>query len=150
MRTAHSIPSLTSKPRPLARAVRWALLLGATLCLAGCASLRPDAPTQVRQLATERWQALLAGQHEKAYEMAVPSYRKLKTLDDYRFNLMSLPVRWKSAQVLRADCEEKRCKVTVRVVSELRMPGRFRGDLDSAMDEIWVFEDGQWWMFETR
>lgn len=126
------------------------VMLVAALGSSGCASLQTDPPTRVRQLATERWQALLAGKYEKAYEMAVPSYRKIKSLDYYRLNTMAVPVKWKSAEVVRADCEEKRCKVTVRVTSELRMPGRFKGDLDSALEETWVLEDGQWWMFETR
>ena len=138
----------SEKSRPLKRVA--GVLLAASLALSGCASLQTDPQTRVRQLATERWQALLAGKYEKAYEMAVPSYRKIKSLDYYRVNTMSVPVKWKSAEVVRADCEEKRCKVTVRVLSELRMPGRFRGDLDSALEETWVYEDGDWWMFETR
>ena len=53
--------------------------LGAVLAaglLAGCASLAPAPPEeQVRARATERWQALVAYQMDKAYAFTTPAYR---------------------------------------------------------------------------
>lgn len=149
MSTMETLTPINSR-RALVQRHPAALLIAICLTLSGCASLLPDPSSKVRQLATERWQALLAGQYERAYEMAAPAYRKAKSLDYYRLNIQGVPVKWKSAQVLRADCEEKRCKVGIRLVSELRIPGRYRGDLETSLEETWVLEDGHWWMLETR
>jgi len=130
---------------------RLALSLACVLSFAavGCASLLPAPEETVRKLATQRWQTLLAGKFDQAYEFATPGFRKLRTVDFYRTNRSAVPVKWVSAEVLRVDCEPARCKVTVKVVSEPRVPG-FRKllNLESGIEEVWVLEDGQWWMFE--
>jgi len=121
----------------------------ASALLSGCASLQSTPEETVQKLSNQRWQHLLARNYEKAYAMAVPSYRKLKSFDYYRDNMLAVPVRWKSAEFVRAQCGPQTCKVTVKVVSQLMLPTRFKGPLESAFDETWVFEDGQWWMYEA-
>ena len=120
-----------------------------SFALVGCASLRPAPEETVRKLATQRWQALLAGKFDQAYEFATPGFRKLRSVDFYRTNRSAVPVKWVSAEVMRVDCESARCKVTVKVISEPRVPGfRKLPSLESGIEEIWVQEDGQWWIFE--
>lgn len=123
-------------------------LLAGSMALSGCAALKPDPQLQVRQLATQRWQALLAGKFDQAYEFAVPSFRKIRSLDYYRVNLASVPVRWLSAEVIRVDCEALRCTARIKLTSEPRVPN-FRGTkLETGLDEVWVQENGQWWVVE--
>jgi len=131
------------------RRLALSLVCVVSFALAGCASLRPTPEEEVRKLATQRWQALLAGKFEQAYEFATPAFKKLRTVDFYRTNRAAVPVKWLSAEVLRVDCEAARCKVTVKVISEPRVPG-FRKplNLESGIEETWVQEDGQWWIFE--
>ena len=119
------------------------------LWLSGCATPAANPPEVVRQLVNQRWQYVMAGQFDKAYAMTAPSYRKLKTLDIYQRNLIAAPVKWLSAEVVRIDCETQTCKVRIKAVRQILMPTRYKGLLDSGLDETWVFEDGQWWMFET-
>ena len=120
-----------------------------SLLATGCANMRPAPEETVRKLATQRWQALLAGKFDQAYEFATPGFRKLRSVDSYRTNRSAVPVKWVSAEVLRANCEPTRCTVTVKVLSEPRMPGfRKLSTLESGVDEVWVLEDGQWWIFE--
>jgi hypothetical protein len=130
---------------------RLALSLACVLSFAvvGCASMRPAPEETVRKLATQRWQALLAGKFDQSYEFATPAFRKLRTVEFYRTNRSAVPVKWVSAEVLRVDCEAARCKVTVKVISEPRLPGfRKSINLESGIEETWVQEDGQWWVFE--
>lgn len=148
-------PIATHRSKPehhisaLGRRLALATLGLMTLAVVGCASLQPAPEETVRKLATQRWQTLLAGKFDQAYEFATPGFRKLRTVDFYRTNRSAVPVKWVSAEVLRVDCEPARCKVTVKVVSEPRVPG-FRKllNLESGIEEVWVLEDGQWWMFE--
>lgn len=131
------------------RALGALIVTTSALWLSGCATPAANPQEIVRQLANQRWQYIIAGQFDKAYAMTAPSYRKLKTLDYYQGNLRAAPVKWKSGEVVRIDCVTQTCKVTVKAVSQIVLPTRYKGLLDSGLDESWVFEDGQWWMFET-
>jgi hypothetical protein len=138
--------------RPLAVSKRFAKLAATCIvsCVtAGCAILSPVPPEDtVRKLATQRWQALLAGKYDQAYEMLNPAYRKLKSKEQYAIATAAGSVRWKSAEVVRVDCEPKKCVVTIKAVSEIRMPTFFKAPLVSGLDEVWIFEEGQWWKLE--
>jgi hypothetical protein len=129
------------------------MVFAAAVCaltfISGCAAVDANPQKLVHQLASQRWNHLVAGQYDKAYALTVPSYRKLKSLDYFSGNLRALPVKWLSAEVIRVECESQTCKVRVKIVSHLNLPTRARAPLESGLDETWVFEDGQWWMFET-
>ena len=130
-----------------------ALWIKASACvlsftLVGCASLQPAPEETVRKLAIQRWQALLAGKFDQAYEFATPAFRKLRTVDFYRANRSAVPVKWVSAEVLRVDCEPQRCSVKIKLISKPIMPGFNKLNLETSLDEVWILEDGQWWMFE--
>ena len=129
---------------------RLALATLGLMCLAvvGCASLQPAPEETVRKLATQRWQALLAGKFDQAYEFATPAFRKLRTVDFYRTNRSAVPVKWVSAEVLRVDCEPQRCAVKIKLITRPIMPGFNKLNLETGLDEVWILEDGQWWMFE--
>ncbi len=123
----------------------------AIAALAGCAAVgTPKTPEEtVRQLATQRWQALLAGDFEKAYEFAVPSYRQLKTSAYYRTKRLGTPVKWISVEVINAQCEALKCEVRIKLESKPIVPINIQGNMVGGLDETWVFEQGRWWMFET-
>jgi len=135
--------------RSVTRRLASSLACVLSFAVVGCASLNPAPEETVRKLATQRWQALLAGKFDQSYEFATPAFRKLRSVEFYRINRSAVPVKWVSAEVLRVDCESARCKVTVKVISEPRVPG-FRKpiNLESGIEETWVQEDGQWWVFE--
>lgn len=119
------------------------------LTLAGCAALAPPKPEEkVRQLATQRWQTLLAGKFDAAYKFTTPAYRQIRSVDHYQANRSAVPVKWISAEVLRVDCETERCTARIKLVSKPVMPGFNQLNLESGLDEIWIQEKGQWWIFE--
>jgi hypothetical protein len=125
--------------------------LAVSLGLAGCASMSaPEAPElAVRTLATQRWQALLAQDFNKAYTFVVPSYRQLNTADAYQKKRQGVPVKWISAKVLRVECGGQKCDVRIELESKPLVPFAFNGTITSGIDETWVLENGRWWMLET-
>lgn len=141
-------PASWSARRATLQAVPVLLLATA---LVGCAGLYSAAAPelQVRRLATQRWQALMSKDFDRAYEFAVPAYRQIRSAEYYRNKRLITPVKWLAAEVLRVDCEPAKCTVRIKLESKPMVPPQFVGNLITAMDETWVFEDGQWWMFET-
>lgn len=133
----------------------WQAGLVATLLamVSGCASLVSKPDDQVKALATQRWQHLIAGDFDKAYEMATPGFRKVRNLRDYRVRKSAVPVKWLSAEVLRVECTPAetptKCVVRIKLDSEPSIPSGFKGVMSSGIDETWLFEDGRWWMFES-
>jgi hypothetical protein len=123
----------------------------AVTALVGCAGLTSSAPPEqvVRQLATQRWQALLARDFTKAYEFAVPSYRALKNADYYKRNREATPVKWIAVEVFGVECEALKCVVRIKLESKPAVPFNFEGTIVGGIDETWVMEGGKWWMFET-
>lgn len=131
--------------------LRLCVVAAAAAALLGCASTPPAPPQDnVRQLATQRWQALLAKDYKRAYDMSAPAYRKLNSVELYTTRKMSVPVRWLSAKVVRVDCEsEERCTARVEIESRPIAPNAPRMPLVGVISETWVRDGGQWWMFEA-
>ena len=122
------------------------LLLAACTALPGGSVATPE--VQVRQRATERWQALVAHDFDRAYAYAAPSYRKLATVDSFKGKRQGVPVKWIAANVIAVTCNEKKCAVRIELESKPMIRFTFSQNLKAGLDETWVFEDGQWWMLE--
>lgn len=119
----------------------------------GCASLGGKPEDQVTKLANQRWQHLIAGDFDKAYEMATPSYRQLRDVRYYSNKRSMTPVKWVAAEVLKVACTPAeaatKCVVRIKLDSKPLARVNFDGVLSSGLDETWVYEGGRWWMFET-
>ena len=124
-----------------------ALALSA-LALAGCAALAPATPQEaVQKRAAEYWQARISGKYETAYALSTPSYRKLRTLDQYR--LQNGPgVAVESAEVVNVACEAQKCTARMKIGAKPAIPGLKLGTIPMYLDEIWLLEDGQWWHYQ--
>lgn len=132
-----------------ARCAGWLCAALAFSVINGCASIQETPQDTVRKLANQRWHYIVDGKFDKAYDMTVPSFRKLKTKENYTLSMMSANAKWQSGEVVKVECETLTCKVTVKAVSQIALPTRFKGPLVSAQDESWIFEDGQWWKLES-
>lgn len=130
---------------------RWCLAAVAVAALAGCATTPAVSPQEtVHQLAAQRWQALLAKDYKRAYDMTAPAYRKLNTAEVFALRKSSVPVRWLSAKVLRVECEsEDRCTARVEIESRPTAPFAPKLPLTGVISETWVRDGGQWWAFEA-
>ena len=135
------------------RRMRWASLC-ATLCVAltlsACASLGGggNPQQQVRQRATERWQALVKGEISRAYSYNTPGFRAVVTPDGYR-NRIGSSVIWLGAEVNRVEClEADKCTAVVRIDYKPVMMRQNSDKFSTHVDETWLFEDGEWWFFQ--
>jgi hypothetical protein len=137
--------------RPVRRVNVVAAALAAALLLAGCATKPPPTREEiVAQRANARWQALMAGDFDKAYGYLTPAARALKPLAVWRGGFRSFTT-WKSAEVVSVTCEtSEKCIVRVDVRHEpVVMRGRL-GTISSAVDETWLLDDGQWWFLDPQ
>ena len=137
---------LVMKLQP-ASPLRIAAFVGAAL-LAGCMAStqsRPAPEDEVRLRAQARWNAVVAGDWQKAYNFATPAYREAVDLAGFRGRSAS-PVTFKSAEVVSVKCEESACEVRMRVGFAPIQRGF--PDLSSTLDERWVNEGDEWWRYE--
>ncbi|WP_311222562.1 MULTISPECIES: hypothetical protein [unclassified Acidovorax] len=121
-------------------------LLGAVVALSGCASLS-GSEGAVKSRAHNFWQARVEGRPDKAYELTTPSYRQVKSFQQYRVKFAGLGA--KAAEVEGVKCEAERCVARIKLAVQ---PGLALLKLDSIemyMDDVWVREDGQWWHYEA-
>jgi type IV pilus biogenesis protein CpaD/CtpE len=141
---------MRSMTLPHARPARRLLLAtAAAALLAGCAST-PSTPEQaVAARANARWQAQIAGDFEKAYGYLSPASRALTPYTVWRGSIRGFTT-WKSAEVASVTCEtSEKCIARVKVVHEPMVLRRSLGSIDSAVDETWLLDGGEWWLFHT-
>lgn len=118
-----------------------------TVLLTACATTAPVSPeAAVKARATARWQALVAGNYKDAYGLITPSYRAVTPLDKYRASFGGA-VAWTGAEVVGVTCEAEKCTARVRVDASPADP-RFGKTLSTHVDETWLLDDGQWWLFQ--
>ncbi len=139
------------KPRPSLPRYRTLIAVTMAALLAACATTPPLTPEEaVAARAQARWQAQLAGDLEKAYGYLTPASRALKPLAVWRGGIRGFTT-WKSAEVASVTCEtSEKCVARIKVVHEPIMLRRSLGSIDSAIDETWLFDDGQWWFLDPR
>ncbi len=116
--------------------------------LQGCATFGEEAPPEqlVQKRAQARWDALIAGQVEKAYGFNSPAYRDSVDFAAFKTRVASPPAKLKGAEVLAVKCEEASCDVTMRLYFVPLQPGF--PELDTEHTERWILSDGKWWRFE--
>lgn len=130
------------------------------LTVVGCASVMPLAQSSIdpeaggwteqveRQLAARvqaRWDAMIAGDYEKAYAFETPAYRSVFSIQQYRARFGDA-VTWKSARVLSSEYDQSHM-ASVSVAVEYEAVVSLAGNLRSVrvMPEKWLYSDGAWW-----
>ena len=135
-------------PRQITRRFGAATLALSSIALAGCAAFSPATPEQiVQKRATQYWQARIAGKYEQAYNLSTPSYRKLKTAEQFRIQF-GAGVSVQAAEVANVVCEPQKCTAKMKISATPALPGLKLGTIPMYMDEVWLFEDGQWWIYQ--
>jgi hypothetical protein len=132
------------------RSVSRRLALLACVALTACTSVSVSTPQdQVRQRAGERWQALVAGEFSRAYTYATPSFRAAVGVDNYR-NRFGSAVVWLGSEVVEVKCPEvTKCVAHVRIDYRPLMARKIVDKMAALTEETWLFEDGQWWIFQA-
>lgn len=124
---------------------RWALTACAVsaLLLAGCASLQPQTPEQIVEArANQRWQYLIEGDIQKAYDMLTDSFRRVTPYERYRSRMAN--GGWIKAKAISVTCADEVCSVRISLEAKPPLAARYGGNINTGLDESWVLEEGQW------
>ena len=115
------------------------------LALTGCAALAPATPEQiVEKRATEYWQARIAGSYQSAYALSTPSYRQVRSVEQFKLQFGS-GVNVKAADVIKVTCEPVKCVVKIKISVNAALLRLNMDTIATHVDEVWLLEDGQWW-----
>lgn len=123
----------------------------AVVALAGCASLARTPEAMVSARAAQYWKAKVANDLDATYALTSPSYRAATSLDSYKKGFGSA-VQLKSAAVDSVKCEtEDKCVSLVKVeaLPLVTLGRRNLPPLVTFIDETWIREGDQWWLFPT-
>ncbi len=138
---------MTIKTTPRNTLGRLAMAVLSGIVLSGCAGLPASGPEDtVSARAQARWDAVVAGDWEKAYGYATPTYRA--TVDLYRFRVNNdALIKFRNASVFGVACEDSAvCKVKMKVTFTPPQD-RPSPDLTTVIEERWVIEGGEWWRY---
>lgn len=119
----------------------------ALVVLAGCATAPAAPEQQVAGLAGQRWQHLIGGEWQKAYDMLSPAYRQLHDLRQYQSGF-SGAVQWRRADVASVACEPERCEVRIELTVASPFARRPGETISTFFTETWLQEEGRWYYYE--
>lgn len=129
----------------ISRKLRAGALALTALVLAGCATMAPATPeAAVEQRATAYWTARQTGQVDKTYALTPPSYRAVRTFEQFRLQF-GTAAAVKSVEVTKVTCEPEKCVARIKLSVTPALAGLKMGNIDTYLDETWLLEDGQWW-----
>jgi hypothetical protein len=120
----------------------WLSLLA--LGLAGCAGISVESSPQAKQRlvaerAQARWQVLMKGDVEGAYQFLSAGSKAATSLETYKSKIR--PGMWRGAKVDKVECEAELCKVLMQITYDTRP---MRG-IQTPLDETWIIENGSAW-----
>jgi hypothetical protein len=114
------------------------------LTLAGCAGISVNSSDEAKQRfvaerAQARWQVLMKGDVEGAYQFLSAGSKAATPLEVYKGKIR--PGMWRAAKVDKVDCKEEICKVITTITFDTRpMKG-----IQMPFDETWIIENGSAW-----
>ncbi|MBF5004016.1 hypothetical protein [Diaphorobacter caeni] len=123
----------------------------AVALLAGCASFGGGSPeAAVKARANARWAALIKGDQNAAYQYNTPGFRA--TVPPEKFvERRGKDVRVLEGEAVKVTCPTAdKCDVQIRLAATAAAMFRqnFPKQVVTYIDETWLLEDGQWWIFE--
>jgi hypothetical protein len=97
----------------------------------------------VTQTAQQRWDFLIKGDVNAAYELLSPRYRAINP-----FSLYASGIKvggWKEARAVDAQCNAEICEVFIAVDLRVVFPGVGPTVAKSTQRERWIRDAGRWW-----
>lgn len=123
-------------------------LAAATLALTGCAALAPVTPEKaVEKRALTYWKARIEGKYEQAYSLSAPAYRNVKSAEQFR-SQFGAGANVVDAEVHKVDCEPQKCSAKMKLSVKPALINLKLDTMTVYLDEIWLLEDGQWWLHQ--
>lgn len=125
------------------------LSLGLCACLSlttGANAQNPE--TLIKERTQQRWEARLDGRYQDDYAYISPGFRSAVSADAYRARFEG-GVEWLEAEVKNVSCEATRCEVKVDVTFRLLQNDQAQDPAgQQVMDEIWIFVNDEWWLYQ--
>lgn len=108
----------------------------------GFSALKPV----LEQRAESRWNLLIDGKGEQAYEFLSAGVRSSLDREVYANDMRSRPLLWLAADALDGQCEGGTClvRVLVKVKFKIQAGGGRDMETDSVVTERWIEVDGVW------
>jgi hypothetical protein len=121
------------------------------LMLSACTTT-PHSEATLEERATARWDALLSGDVEAAYEYLSPGFRSSVSLLQYHRSLLLSKVKWTGAKYIKGDCEETTCNVKILLDFTIygALPGVSSMDSKQTIEESWLLVKGVWYFVPEK
>ena len=124
----------------------------AAFALSACAITPASEDDLVIKRAQERWDLIIAGELEEAYEYYSPGWRSTHSLIDFGVSQRVRRVAYTSAKYAKHECEESRCKVTFLVGFKVPkpVPGMAEYNSQNNIQDTWIKTGGEWWYLPKK
>ena len=121
------------------------------LLLTACATTAQK-EDNIEKRAMERWNLVLGGDLDGAYQYLSPGYRSSVTSTQYQRSVLLSRVSWKGARFIESECIETSCKVKISIDYALygTLPGVSSFESTQAIDESWVLSEGKWYFVPSK
>jgi hypothetical protein len=141
-----------SETRPM-KMIRLTLAALVAVLVSACATqprgpAAPAAEIPVEERAVQRWQHLIDGNPDLAWNMLTPGARSAKPREKYAEEMRDRPVRWTKVTFRDKECDQPdACNVRVNVEYRVMVPVVRVGEMTvpSTLVERWLRLDGQWY-----
>ncbi len=103
---------------------------------------------KLAELVVLRWNNLIGGKFDDAYEMLSPGYRQTHEKKEYGEILRNRPVRWTKATYVDHNCSsDELCTVRVNIAFQVTLPGVGTVPSENIVEEKWLRVGGGWYFF---
>jgi len=112
----------------------------------GTALTSTDPNTSLPLRSALRWNLIIEGKPELAYDYLSPGYRATRERGDYANRISNRPIKWTKIAYVDHDCGSiDACSVKLNIDFKLNMPQVGEVESTDVLIEQWVKSDGQWY-----
>jgi hypothetical protein len=105
-----------------------------------------DPNTSLPLRSAMRWNLIIEGKPEQAYDYLSPGYRSTREREDYATRIRNRPVKWTKVAYADHDCASTdACSVKINIDYKINMPQVGEVESTDVLIEQWVKSDGQWY-----
>lgn len=122
-------------------------LAALALFVAGCATT-PKEPASLDERVQAKWDLLVKGDYDGAYEYYSPGYRSVNSLASFRRAMTSRTIPWLDARLQESGpCEPNTCGAVVELDYRVqpRVPGAPPFESTKIVRENWIRSQNRWY-----
>lgn len=118
--------------------------------LSGCAGMAgASAEEAVARRAQARWELLVQGKLDEAYDYLSPANRSVTSLEKYKGSIK--PGLWTGAKVRGVSCRSAEvCEAKIAVSYRIRTRGAGVLQDEAPLTEVWQRDQGRWWFVSSH